>query len=165
MKSFIASKFKSACRRQNRAKCAADIGRNGDVHVWIAGFEWRQGAYPKGAWRRTWVITRVCADLARFVSLTGASWQFDCILRLFCKKFCTVNFGSASWISLCKDISNGEIFQSSEWEQWMSQSSCNQHAYSVWNYFIPMILSANEFGMDHPSISVPILSGCTRTSL
>ena len=44
-------------------------------------------------------------------------------------------------------LSNREIFQSNQWEQWMSQSSCNQHAYSVWLYFIPMILSTNDFDM------------------
>jgi len=91
VKSFIASMFKSVCRRHNRAKSAADIGRDGDAHVWIAGFEWLRGAYPKGAWRRTSATTRVCADLAQFVCMTGASSQLDCILRLFCKKFCSVN--------------------------------------------------------------------------
>lgn len=50
-------------------------------------------------------------------------------------------------------LGNREIFQSNQWEQWMSQSICNQHAYSVWLYFIPMILSANEFDMDHSSVS------------
>ena len=50
-------------------------------------------------------------------------------------------------------LNNREIFQSNQWEQWMSQSVCNQHAYAVWLYFIPMILSANDFDMDHPSIS------------
>ena len=50
-------------------------------------------------------------------------------------------------------LNNREVFQSNQWEQWMSQSSCNQHAYSVWLYFTPMILCANEFDMDHPSIS------------
>ena len=49
VKSFIACMFKSVCRRHNRAKFAADIGRNGDAHVWIAGFEWLRSAYPKGA--------------------------------------------------------------------------------------------------------------------
>ena len=49
-------------------------------------------------------------------------------------------------------LNNREIFQSNQWEQWMSQSSCNQHAYSVWLYFIPMILSANEFNMDAAAI-------------
>ena len=50
-------------------------------------------------------------------------------------------------------LNNREIFQSNQWEQSMSQSICNQHAYGVWLYFIPMILSANSFDMDHPSIS------------
>ena len=44
-------------------------------------------------------------------------------------------------------LSNREIFQSNQYEQWMSQSICNQHAYSVWLYFIPMILCCNDFDM------------------
>ena len=50
-------------------------------------------------------------------------------------------------------LNNREIFQSNQWKQYMSQSICNQHAYAVWLYFIPMILSANDFNMDHASIS------------
>ena len=50
-------------------------------------------------------------------------------------------------------LNNREIFQSNQFEQVMSQSICNQHSYAVWLYFIPMILSTNEFDMDHKDLS------------
>ena len=40
-------------------------------------------------------------------------------------------------------LTNRELFQSSQYPQKLSQSICNQHAYSIWNYGTAMILCSN----------------------
>ena len=40
-------------------------------------------------------------------------------------------------------LTNRELFQSSQYPQKLSQSLCNQHAYSIWNYGTAMILCSN----------------------
>ena len=51
-------------------------------------------------------------------------------------------------------LNNRELFQSNAHEQFLQQSVCNQHAYSVWVYHTAQILCANSFDMDSPSLSV-----------
>ena len=50
-------------------------------------------------------------------------------------------------------LNNRELFQSNAHEQFLQQSVCNQHAYSVWVYHTAQILCANSFGMDSPPLS------------
>ena len=50
-------------------------------------------------------------------------------------------------------LNNRELFQSNAHEQFLQQSVCNQHAYSVWVYHTAQILCANSFVMDDPSFS------------
>ena len=42
-------------------------------------------------------------------------------------------------------LNNRELFQSNAFEQFLQQSICNQHAFSVWLYHIAQILCANTF--------------------
>ena len=50
-------------------------------------------------------------------------------------------------------LNNRELFQSNAHEQFLQQSVCNQHAYSVWVYHTAQILCANSFDMDSPPLS------------
>ena len=50
-------------------------------------------------------------------------------------------------------LKNRELFQSNAHEQFLQQSVCNQHAYSVWVYHTAQILCASSFVMDDPSFS------------
>ena len=50
-------------------------------------------------------------------------------------------------------LNNRELFQSNAHEQFLQQSVCNQHAYSVWVYHTAQILCANSFDMESPSLS------------
>ena len=50
-------------------------------------------------------------------------------------------------------LNNREVFQSNCHEQFLQQSVCNQHAYSVWLYHIAQILCANSFDLEHPPLA------------
>ena len=50
-------------------------------------------------------------------------------------------------------VNNRELFQSNAFEQFLQQSVCNQHAYSVWVYHIAQILCANSFDMESDELS------------
>ena len=50
-------------------------------------------------------------------------------------------------------LNNRELFQSNAHEQFLQQSVCNQHAYSVWVYHTAQILCANTFDMDSPPLA------------
>ena len=50
-------------------------------------------------------------------------------------------------------LNNRELFQSNAFEQFLQQSICNQHAFSVWLYHIAQILCANSFDMESESLS------------
>ena len=50
-------------------------------------------------------------------------------------------------------LNNRELFQSNAFEQFLQQSICNQHAFSVWLYHIAQILCANSFSFDSAALS------------
>ena len=50
-------------------------------------------------------------------------------------------------------LNNRELFQSNAHEQFVQQSICNQHAFSVWVYHTAQILCANTFEFESPEIS------------
>ena len=50
-------------------------------------------------------------------------------------------------------LNNRELFQSNCFEQFLQQSICNQHAFSVWMYHIAQILCANEFDTESDALS------------
>ena len=50
-------------------------------------------------------------------------------------------------------LGNRELFQSGQWRVKLGQSNCGQHEYSVWLYFIPLIICANDLTLDPNSLS------------
>ena len=50
-------------------------------------------------------------------------------------------------------LNNREVFQSNAFEQFLQQSICNQHAFSVWLYHIAQILCANSFDTASTALS------------
>ena len=50
-------------------------------------------------------------------------------------------------------LNNRELFQSNAHEQFLQQSVCNQHAYSVWVYHTAQILCANSFEPESPPLA------------
>ena len=50
-------------------------------------------------------------------------------------------------------LGNRELFQSGQWRIKLGQSNCGQHEYSVWLYFIPIIICANELTLDPQSLT------------
>ena len=49
-------------------------------------------------------------------------------------------------------LNNRELFQSNAFEQFLQQSICNQHAFSVWLYHIAQILCANSFDTESTAL-------------
>ena len=49
-------------------------------------------------------------------------------------------------------LGNRELFQSGQWRVKLGQSNCGQHEYSVWLYFIPIIICANDLILDPNSL-------------
>jgi len=49
-------------------------------------------------------------------------------------------------------LGNRELFQSGQWRVKLGQSNCGQHEYSVWLYFIPIIICANDLVLDPKSL-------------
>ena len=50
-------------------------------------------------------------------------------------------------------LGNRELFQSGQWRVKLGQSNCGQHEYSVWLYFIPMIICANDLLLNPTSLT------------
>ena len=50
-------------------------------------------------------------------------------------------------------LGNRELFQSGQWRVKLGQSACGQHEYSVWLYFIPIIVCANDLVLDPKSLT------------
>ena len=56
-------------------------------------------------------------------------------------------------------LNNREVFQSNAFEQFLQQSICNQHAFSVWLYHIAQILCANWFDTESTALSSEDVQG------
>lgn len=50
-------------------------------------------------------------------------------------------------------LGNRELFQSGQWRVKLGQSNCGQHEYSVWLYFIPIIICVNDLILDPKSLT------------
>ena len=49
-------------------------------------------------------------------------------------------------------LGNRDLFQSGQWRIKLGQSNCGQHEYSVWLYFIPIIICAKDLILDPESL-------------